>query len=332
MYSIRDDIENGKFKPVYLLFGEERFLVNLYRDKLVTALMKKTVPELEGDMNFSHFTGTGTDIKAVEESVRTMPFFSERRLVLVEGSDWFKKQPDGIADLISDVPESTCLIFTELNVDKKTSAFHAVQKKGHAADFVMQSEEAVQNWILRNVDQNNKLITKGAVKTLLQSVGPDLAALSTELEKLYSYCLDKEAISKEDVEALVHVKATDHVFDMIDNMARKRPVEALKLYDDLLELRTPPAKILSLMERQFRILIAVKDLRPRGLSVRQMAERLGLNSFAVEKSISQSNQFSMEELKLLLKRTAEYDRQVKLSSLSDRMAVELVLVDIANRE
>ena len=332
MYTIKDDIENGKIRPVYLLFGEERFLVNLYRDNLVNAVMKKKVSELEGDMNFSHFTGTGTDIKDVEESVRTMPFFAERRLVLVEGSDWFKKSPDGIGDLISQVPDSTCLIFTELNVDKKTSGFHAVQKKGYAADFVTQNEDTVKKWILRSVDENNKLITNGAVKTLMQSVGTDLASLSTELEKLYSYCLEKDAITKEDVEALVHVKATDHVFDMIDNMAKKKPMEALKLYDDLLELRTPPIKILSLMERQFRILIAVKDLRPKGMSIRDMAERLGLNNYAVEKSISQSNQFTMEELKLLLKRTAEYDRQVKLSSLSDRMAVELVLVDIANRE
>ena len=51
MQTINEDIKNGTFKPVYLLYGEEAFLKQSYKKKLRAAI--------SGDdtMNYNYFEG-----------------------------------------------------------------------------------------------------------------------------------------------------------------------------------------------------------------------------------------------------------------------------------
>ena len=332
MYALLNDIKSRNIKTAYLLYGDERYLVLYYRNKLVEEVLKKKMTELSGDMNFTKFSGTAVDVKKVDECAKTMPFFSERRVILLEGTGWFAKSNDEVAEFLKGIPDSACVIFVETEVDKRTSTFKAIEKCGHAAFFPEQKQEEIQKWICANVNSNYQKITNGAVDALIKAVGLDMAALSVELEKLYSYCMDKECISRSDVEELCHVQAEDRVFDMIALMAMKKRREALLLYYDLLELKESPTKILSLLERQFRMLIAVKDLRKRELNKAQIADKLGIKPFVVEKCLSQVDHFSMKDLKNALADTAEYDRQSKLGGIPDRMAVELILIKYSEED
>ena len=329
MYSIIEDIKSGSIKKAYLLYGTEQYLVHTYRDKLVKACMGKSVSELDGDMNFARFAGVATDIKAVRESAQTMPFFADKRVIVLDGTDWFKKSNDEVAAFLGDIPESSCVIFTETNVDKRSNTYKAIDKAGHAADFEELKEEDIQKWICREVDRNHLKITVGAVHALIEATGPDLTALHNELEKLYAFCMEKEAIERSDVEELAHVRATDRIFDMIEYMATKRKDDALKLYYDLLELKESPLRILNMLERQFRLLIAVKDLKSRGLNKNQIADKLQIKPFVADKCIGQAGHFSMGELKKALKDAAEFENAAKSGGILDRMAVEMLLISNA---
>ena len=84
MKTIREDIKSGSFKRVYLLYGEEGYLRNQYRDLLIQAL----VPD--GDtMNFTRFSGKDVDEHEILSQAETLPFFAERRVILVENSGFF---------------------------------------------------------------------------------------------------------------------------------------------------------------------------------------------------------------------------------------------------
>lgn len=69
MKSIQEDIKTGNFKQSYLLFGEEAYLKQQYKEKLLNALNP------DGDtMNFSRYEGKGIDVKQVIDLCETMPF------------------------------------------------------------------------------------------------------------------------------------------------------------------------------------------------------------------------------------------------------------------
>ena len=85
MQILNQDIKDGSFKKAYLLFGEEAFLKMSYKNRLKDAVTA-------GDtMNFNHYEGKGMDINEIIGIADTMPFFAERRLVLIEDSGWFKR-------------------------------------------------------------------------------------------------------------------------------------------------------------------------------------------------------------------------------------------------
>lgn len=100
MKNILDDIKKQEFKQVYLLFGEERYLKTQYRDKIVKALN----PD-DDTMNFSRFEGKGIDVKEVISLGETIPFFAERRIILVENSGFFKNKCEEIAEYLTQLPD-----------------------------------------------------------------------------------------------------------------------------------------------------------------------------------------------------------------------------------
>lgn len=87
MKTIDNDIKTGQFKQIYLLYGEEQYLIRQYRDKLKHALAAD-----DDTMNFSAFSGSDINQKEIIDLAETLPFFADRRLILIEDSGLFKKK------------------------------------------------------------------------------------------------------------------------------------------------------------------------------------------------------------------------------------------------
>ena len=99
MKNLQEDIKNQDFKKVYLLYGEEKYLLQQYRNKLEKAL----VPE--GDtMNFSLFQGKKTEPREVIELAETMPFFADRRVIFLEDTGFFKNQCQELPEYMAELP------------------------------------------------------------------------------------------------------------------------------------------------------------------------------------------------------------------------------------
>ena len=129
MQTINEDIKNGTFKPVYLLYGEEAFLKQSYKKKLRAAI--------SGDdtMNYNYFEGKGLDVNELISLADTMPFFSERRLILIEDSGFFKTSSEALAEYLPTMPDTTCIVFVEEAVDKRNKLYKKGQGSGsHCGD------------------------------------------------------------------------------------------------------------------------------------------------------------------------------------------------------
>ena len=102
MKRIVEDIKSGRFSKVYLLYGEEAYLRRQYCENLRKALVS------EGDtMNYSVYAGKDIHVNEVIDCAGTMPFFAERRVILIENSGWLKNGNDQIVALIKNLPETT---------------------------------------------------------------------------------------------------------------------------------------------------------------------------------------------------------------------------------
>ncbi len=327
MKTIDNDIKMGQIRQVYLLYGEEQYLIRQYRDKLKKALVSE-----DDTMNFGTFSGADINQKEIIDLAETLPFFAEHRLILIEDSGLFKRGAEELADYMADVPETTYFVFVEKEVDKKTKMFKEVKKLGSVVEFQRQTEEILARWIEGRVRREGKNITRDAYALFVQKTGNDMENIDKELEKLLCYTLDKAYIDVSDVEAVTTEQTENKIFDMVDAVAQHRQKQALLLYYDLLALKEAPMRILYLITNQFHRLMVVKAMSNQGFSNRDIAPKAGCPEWAVKKYQAQSRAFSMEQLKQAIRDGAAYETAVKTGHMNDQMAVELFITEYAREK
>ena len=321
MKTLIEDLKNKTFKRVYLLYGEEAYLKKLYKEKLKDALLAP-----EDTMNLNIYEGKGIDVREVISQADTMPFFADRRLLLIEGSGMFKSASPEMAEYIPKIPEETCIVFVEDEVDKRGKLYKAVKKVGRAVELGRQDEKTLMNWVLTILRREKRQITSATMELFLSKTGNDMELIGNELEKLLCYTLGQEIIAAEDVEAVCANRTENRIFEMINAIAQKQQKKALDLYYDLLALKEPPMRILYLITRQFNLLMQVKELKGQGFDQAGIASRLGLQIFIIRNYLRQAERFTQEQLREAVQECVETEEAVKTGRMGDSMSVELLIV------
>lgn len=321
MKTIDNDIKMGQLKNVYLLYGTEDYLKRQYRDKLKHALV-----EPDDTMNFSAYEGKDINPKELIDLSETLPFFKEKRMILVENSGFFKNSCDDLAEYMGQVPESTCFVFVEEEVDKRSKLFKAASRAGSAVEFETPKEDMLIRWILGRIQREGKKITQSVMQLFLSKTGSDMENIDKELEKLICYTLDKTEISAADVEAICTGQAENKIFEMIDAISAKNQKKALDLYYDLLALKEAPMRILFLIARQFQNLLLIKSMSAKGYPAVSIAKTAGMPSFAVQKNLRQAGAFKIDQLKEAIEDCGQAEEDVKTGRMADQLAVELLIV------
>lgn len=321
MKSLNEDLKTGKFKQIYLLYGEEAYLKKQYKERFVKAMLP------DGDtMNYAFYEGKNTDIKEVIDLAETLPFFADRRLILFEDTGFFKNSGSDLADYISDMPETTCFIFIENEVDKRSKLYKAVKAKGHIVELGVQDENTLRRWVQGLVKKEGKTMAQGDIAYFLNKVGTDMENITKELEKLVCYAMDRDVLTRSDIDAVCVTQITSHIFEMVNAVADKKQRKALDLYYELLALKEPPMRILFLLTREYRILFHVKALLKQGYGRKEIASKAGLHPFAAGRYMDQAKRFHSKELRAVIEEGADIEQRVKTGLLTDHLAVELFLV------
>lgn len=316
-----EDIKTQNFKQIYLLYGEETYLRRQYKEKLREAILP-----VDDTMNITKFEGKNQSPGEIIDLGETMPFFAERRLILIEGSGFFKTSSPELADYVKNLPDYLYLIFDEDEVDKRNALYKAVKDKGRVVEMVRQDERTLSRWVLGILKKEQKNITEGTMQYFLGKTGADMENIVQELEKLICYTMERDVITEEDVDAVCTTQITNKIFDMIAAVAEQNQKKALQLYYDLLALKEPPMRILYLISRQFNQLMQVKDLKRLGYDSGAIAKHAGVPPFAVRKYLAQSGRFTMEQLRQAVEDCAASEEAVKTGRLGDTISVELLIV------
>lgn len=327
MNQLIQDIKTNQIKNVYLLYGEETYLKKQYKKKLQDAVVSP-----EDTINLNCYEGKNISVKEVIDQAETMPFFSDKRLLILENSGFFKNAVPEMAEYLDQMPETTVIMFVEEEVDKRNKLFKVVKNKGRVVNFERQKADTLFRWILGILKREGKNITRSTMELFLEKTGDDMENISMELEKLLCYTMDREVITSEDVETICTTQTVNKVFAMVDAIAEKQQKKALDLYYDLLTLKEAPMRILFLISRQFHILLLVKELRDQGYNGSTLAEKASVPPFTVKNYVRQAGYFTMDQLRRGITLMVETEEAVKTGKLSDTLAVELIIVQMSKKE
>ena len=309
--------KKAELLPIYLFIGEDK----LKRDTLLDR-MEKRIGEL-GDLalNTSSFDGPQIETPdVVPASCNTVPFLSEKRLVVVKDVEHAKKAVlDAIADYVEDPMESTVLVMSGEKLAKNTRLYKAVAKhypKGFIACDLKKKPSEIREFVQKLAAGRGITISPAAAEHLVALVGSSTVALDSEMRKLADYleASGRTAIETGDVSRLVTRTTEPKPWDVANALSERDTGKCLSLLDDIAE-RTPQA-MLSICVGRIRELLTVKALgrRPGAEPIEKV---LGGQEWMYRNHRRYASSFSERELIEALGKAAECEKKMKSGSNPD---------------
>ena len=299
------------------------------------------------DMNTTEVVGTQTDAADIFGQASMMPFLATKRLLIVQGYlDHLDRRVAASKDTTSAahteatrllegfsiLPDTCELVFIDAKVDKRRhlwKGFKIVDKKSEEERAVLGLGDRIKNqeisltelnppdpknlfsWVQRRVAAKKINIDGRATKMLSDFVGVNLRQLDNELEKLATYASGRQ-ITIDDVKLLVSDASEALIWDLTDALSQRNGKKAMT---SLYELRRSDANafyLLTMIARQFRIMIKVKDtVATVGGSEYDIAKIVKESAYPVKKAMQQSRQYSATELDGIMGKLLECDYAMK---------------------
>lgn len=323
---------------VFLFFGEDNFSSN----QKLKAWQNGFIKKYGEDSSVEILDGGKLDIKNFETDLQSLPFLSEKKLVIIR--DFFDErnaeEQKQMAKIIEKTPDFCVLFFYENGgITKTSSLYKKIIQIGKVEEFQPLSPAESAQWILAKAKKENIKISPLAARALADQVSGSLWALSSEYEKLKTYA-NGEEITKAMIDELVLPTLSASIFHLTDFIAEKRQKEAISILQILEESDGDMAKMFFMIVRHFRLLIQVFDMTQRKESSQTIVKKLGLPVFVVPKMASQCRNFTEKDLVEIYKKLLKIDTdfktgQIKTSTQDNshhKLAIEKFIIDCCRKK
>jgi DNA polymerase-3 subunit delta len=331
----------------YIFHGEDEFS----RTEQVGKFRAQMGDPQFADLNTLAFDGRKVTLGELQHACDAVPFLSDKRLVIVEGmlarfeprrkSDQSEGEPHEeeanpalakeLVEYLAHLPGTTRLIFVETKTLAKNNPIlkYAVGDKqnAHVKAFEEFQARDLPRWIRDRVKAKGGTFESGAVEELAQHVGSDLRLLDNEIDKLMMY-RNKQSVRVADVRTLVASVHESDVFALVDALGHREAGAALKLLHAQIDHNAAPGYILSMIVRQFRLLVQIKDLGARGKTLDAAREQLKLHPFVAEKTWKQALNFTMPQLHAIYQKLLDTDVAIKTGRSEPDVALDLLIVEL----
>lgn len=346
-------IKKGRFRPIYLIFGSEPYLVRTASDAVIAALgetLGAEVVRLEAE---------GKTPGQILSPLSSLSLFATSSITVVRGFSHLLMGEAGdqlVSGIEAGLAPGNALVFVgsprdgaESRVDKRGRGFKGLAKIGAVFEFGIQTPDALAGWLREKAAESGKKLTPEAATLLLQRVGPEMESLKSELDKAVLYCMDQASIGAADIEKLVGRSREEAVWEIAEAVMQRDPQRALALVEDLLAAGTYPLILLTLLVRQARHLVQARLLweeagRPGFRDIRGFQARVSgafepgifgkgsddvttIHPFASFKRFEAAQRYDIGALRRMLTRVRQADRDAKSGATSGPREVldELIL-------
>jgi DNA polymerase-3 subunit delta len=326
---LKKQLKEGKFSNVYLLHGEEEFLKEYYFNELKKKILSNGLEEF----NYNLFEGKNISLQHLQDSMEAFPVMAERKMIAIKDSGILKTpkaaEKEFWEDYLNDLPSYCCIVFYEKEIDKRSKIYKLINKHGLVVEFKYQKTADLVSWVGRIVRSYHKKINKEDIYYLLEHCDTGMTSIRNELDKVINYCGDKEIITSEDIDAVCTKSIESKIFEMIDTLMEGNTNQALLLLNDMVTLREPAVKILTLISRHFSQLLKIKLLLKEGVPANNIARRVGIPPFAINKYFRQTERFSIPYLHQVMQECLEMDTCLKTSSVDEWVLLQTSIVQWA---
>lgn len=311
------DLQQKKYKPVYLLHGDEPYYIDLIGNYAEQHLL----PDAEKGFNQTVFYGKDTDVMTVLGAAKRYPMMADYQVVLVKeaqdmkwgSDDTDKKSINPLLNYLENPLPSTILVFCYKHgkFDKRKKAFKAIEKSGIVFESAPLYDSKVPGWIEDFILKKGYKINQQASLMLAEYLGNDLSRIANELEKLMLNVAAGAEITLKHIQDNIGISKEYNVFELQTALAKKDAFKANQIinYFEANPKANPIVLVLGNLNNYFsKVLIYhyVKDKSPQNL-----ARELGVSPYFVKDYEQAARSYNYGKTMQIISYLREYDVKSK---------------------
>lgn len=268
------------------VYGEVPELVEKKSNEIVQSYLE----EDKDDFNFIKFNLYETEINTVIEETLTLPFFSNKKAILVKNAFVFtgekvsKELTNHITQLdefINNYDGDNLIIFEiyQNKLDERKKITKSLKKNGQLKKTEQMSEEDLKKWVKDFMHENYKEIKEDALNLLIELTGVNFNIINQEVNKLILFIGDRPTINRQDVSLIINRSLEQNVFLLTELIQKGKKQQAISLVKDLITMKEEPIKLLALVTSNYRLYYQCKILSQKGYSGNQIAKTIGVHPY-----------------------------------------------------
>lgn len=342
--SLESELKAGKLQNIYLLYGEERYLL----DNCL-----KRVKKLFGDMinGINYIQIDNNNVTEIISDIETPAFGYPKKLIIAKNTELFQKAKRGkksadeidsknkakkdenkfenklatyIEENMNLIQDSAIIIFVENDVDKN-NLYKAIEKNGCICNFERQKPVELAKRIKGICNAYKVNIDNNTLNYFIENCGTSLQDLINEIRKQIEYVGENGTITAQTIDLLAIKQFESIIFDLTDNLGKKNISEALKVLKNLIDSKEPVQKIFITLYGHFKKLYITKVAINEKLNIAQSLNLKPNQTFLTTKYTMQSKYFKEEELKKILQEFINLDYKFKNGMIDINIGLESIL-------
>lgn len=304
----------------YLIIGDDTFL----RDKETAKIKDKFLSSSEIDLNYS--VHTPDDISGMMDSLGTMPFLAEKRVVVVKDAHELSEEALGAVAAYLAAPAATAvLVLAADGALKKTPAYTKLSGKLTEIAADKPREGTVRQWIRSFFTKEGVQITEDAVSLLVELKGQDSAGIKTDLEKLAAFSGGKK-IEAADVKKLVGHSVTETIYNLVDAIDAKDAGWVFRILEDMDSQGKEVPEIIGYIASHIRGVQKAALAASQGKRPEDLAREAKMHPYRAKKLMEHARKYTPARIARWNELILETDREIKTGLKNAKLALEMLVV------
>lgn len=323
--SIINDIEQERFSPIYLLDGDETYLI----DQITQKLMDRVIPEEAQE--YSLFTYYGKDIDHADliSACHQSSFFSPQIMVVVKEAQDLKNFKNLENYFAKPNPNCTLVLaYKNKKIDTRTKAYKNIAKNGVYFNSRRLYDNETKDWLKRYIDSVQLRIEPIEVELLYTYIGNDLHKLANEINKIKLNLKEGETISSEVIEKYIGISKDYNVYAITKAIGGRDSTELYRMLGHFsANPKSAPLMVVINILTNYYLQILQYHAH-KGKQDREIAAVLKINPYFVRDYQKASRFIDAEKARMSLAMIYDYNKMavgVNSMSKSEDLLTELLI-------
>lgn len=319
----------SKYALIYVLAGKDEPLVNAKCQELLDELIEPS----QRAMGLFDVNGASVSASEVLDELRTLPFLTDKRVVVVKGADHFISENRELLEKYFDAPCPTGILV--LTVGSWRSNTKLARKLGKAGKLISiarpKGRELARRLAQYASEAYGKNLSRDAAELLVELTGDELPRLYSEIDKLALYAEGEKTITPAHIESLIGHNRIFGAFEVIDAIIAGNLAQAVdRLRRMFADDRSTEYTVVGAFAFHLRRMFGAKVLLDKGVRPGDVAGRLRIWSNK-DRFFAQVRQMSLRQLGEYLRRLGETDYAIKTGQAKAPVAMEQLVLRLADR-